>query len=354
MQNKKKNLKFSEAINDALHMMMKKNKNVIVLGLGSEDPKRVFGTTSGLLEKFGSDRVFDIPTSESAITGIALGASINGLRPILSHQRVEFSLLSLEQIINQISKWSFMNNGKKSVPLVIRLIIGKGWGQGPQHSQSLESIFAHIPGLKVVVPSNPEDAKGLLISSIEDNNPVIFFEHRWLHEIKDKVPLKYYKKKIGQPTVRIKGNAITIVSYSYMLIETLKAANILKQHDIMCEVIDLSTLRPLNLKKIVTSIKKTKSFLFIDNGYSEFGIGSEVVSKLFNIISNKKGYIIDKMGLPSYPIPSTRKLAELCYPTYKDIVNRVLKITKSKKKISIKEKVTMESDIPNLNFKGPF
>ena len=154
--------------------------------------------------------------------------------------------------------------------------------------------------------------------------------------------------------MRIKGNAITLVSYSYMLIETLKAANILKQHDIMCEVIDLSTLRPLNLKKIVTSIKKTKSFLFIDNGYSEFGIGSEVVSKLFNIISNKKGYIIDKMGLPSYPIPSTRKLAALCYPTYKDIVNRILKITKSKKKISIKEKVIMESDIPNLNFKGPF
>ena len=166
MQNKKKNLKFSEATNEALHMNMKKNKNVIVLGLGSEDPKRVFGTTSGLLEKFGSDRVFDIPTSESAITGIALGASINGLRPILSHQRVEFSLLSLEQIINQISKWSFMNNGKKSVPLVIRLIIGKGWGQGPQHAKSLLSTFGYIPGLNVVCPSSPSEAKGLLLSAI--------------------------------------------------------------------------------------------------------------------------------------------------------------------------------------------
>lgn len=352
MQNKKKKLKFSEAINDAIHIAMKKYKNVIVLGLGSEDPKRVFGTTNGLLERFGSDRVFDIPTSENAITGITLGASINGLRPILSHQRVEFSLLSLEQIINQISKWSFMNNGKKKVPLVIRLIIGRGWGQGPQHSQSLENIFAHIPGLKVVAPSNPQDAKGLLISSIEDNNPVIFFEHRWLHEIKDNVPLNYYRKKIAQPSIRIKGKAITLVSYSYMFMETLKAANILKEHNIMCEVIDLNTLRPLNLKKIITSIKKTKKLLFIDNGYSDFGIGSEVISKLVNILPKKNKYILDKIGLPPYPVPSTRKLAELCYLTYENIINKILKITKSKK-INFKKK-NMESDIPNINFTGPF
>ena len=159
MLNKKNKLiKFSSAINNALDMAMAKNENVILFGLGAEDPKRVFGTLKNLKEKY-KNRVFDIPTSENAITGIALGASINGLRPVLSHQRVEFSLLSLEQIINQISKWSFMNNGKKSASLVIRLVIGRGWGQGPQHSQSLESIFAHVPGLKVVSPSNPKMQK---------------------------------------------------------------------------------------------------------------------------------------------------------------------------------------------------
>lgn len=350
---KKVYLKYSEAINVAIESTMKKYENVIVMGLGAEDPKRIFGTTKGLKEKFGKNRVFDIPTSENAFTGICLGVAINGLRPILSHQRVEFSLLSLEQIINQIAKWSFMNNGKKSVPLVIRLIIGRGWGQGPQHSQSLESIFAHIPGLKVVAPSNPTDAKGLLIASIEDKNPVIFFEHRWLHDIKDFVPKKYFKKKIGEPSICMKGKLITLVSYSYMLMETLKAAKILKKNNISCEVIDLNTLRPLNLRKIFNSVKKTKKLLFIDNGYSDYGIGSEVISSLISKLPKKNKYDFDKMGISNYPIPSARSLAKFCYPTYETIIKKTLKILNSKKKV-IYQNEKLPNDIPNLNFEGPF
>ena len=169
---------------------MKNDKDVVLLGLGVDDPKGVFGTTLNLHQKF-PNRVFDMPTSENSMAGFALGLSISKMKPIIVHQRVEFSLLSIEQIFNQISKWYFMTAGKVNVPMVIRLIIGKGWGQGPQHSQSLETIFSHIPGLKIVVPSNAYEAKGLLLQSIRDPNPVIFFEHRWLHNTFQK-----YQKKI--------------------------------------------------------------------------------------------------------------------------------------------------------------
>jgi len=348
-----KKMKYSDSINEALKIMMKKNKRVIVLGLGSEDPKRVFGTTKNLKELFGNSRVFDIPTSENAITGIALGASINGIIPILSHQRVEFSLLSLEQIINQISKWAFMNNGKKSAAMVIRLVIGRGWGQGPQHSQTLESLFAQIPGLKVVAPSNPKDAKGMLISSIEDKNPVIFFEHRWLHEIKEYVPRGYYKTKIGEPKICQQGGSITLVSFSYMLKETTKAALILKKYNINCEVIDLNTIRPLNISKILKSIKKTKKLLFIDNGYAEFGVGSEVISKIISKLSNTNGFSFEKIGLLNHPIPSTRALSKYVYPNFATIVDKITKILKYKNKVNFKRE-NFPSDIPNLNFEGPF
>ena len=189
-------IKFYQAIREAQEQLIKSNKNVMIMGLGVNDPKGIFGTTQGLSKKFGQKRILETPTSENAVTGVAIGASMMGLRPILTHQRVEFSLLSIEQIVNQAAKWNFMSAGEFKTPIVIRLIIGKGWGQGPQHSQSLETLFAHIPGLKVVCPSNPIDAKGMLISSIFDNNPVIFFEHRWLHNIKSEVPNGYFKKNI--------------------------------------------------------------------------------------------------------------------------------------------------------------
>jgi len=166
---------------------MKRDKKIILMGLGVDDPKGVFGTTLNI-HKLLRKQVFDMPTAENGFTGFSLGLAISGYKPIITHQRVEFSLLSLEQIFNQIAKWFYMSNGKVNVPLVIRLIIGKGWGQGPQHSQSLESIFSHIPGLKVVSPHSAYDAKGLLINSIKDPDPVIFFEHRWLHETNSIVP----------------------------------------------------------------------------------------------------------------------------------------------------------------------
>ena len=190
---KTNNKTFAAAINDALQISMKKDKKILCYGLGVTDPKGIFGTTLNLEKKFGSERVFDIPTSENAITGVAIGAALNGIKSVVTHQRLDFFLLAMDQLVNSAAKWYYMFGSRRSVPITIRLIMGRGWGQGPTHSQNLQSWFNHMPGLKVVMPSFAEDAKGLLISSIFDPNPVIFLEHRWLHSTKSNFKKGNYK-----------------------------------------------------------------------------------------------------------------------------------------------------------------
>ena len=191
---------FADAINDGIRLAMAKDKKVLCYGLGVTDPKNVLHTFN-LESEFGSDRVFDIPCSENAMTGIAVGAALRGYRSVLTHQRLDFALLSMDQIVNSAAKWHFMFGSKNSVPITIRMILGRGWGQGPTHSQNLQSWFAHIPGLKVVSPSNAYDAKGLLLSTIFDPNPVIFLEHRWLHNSLSEVPngyeVRWFAEKVG-------------------------------------------------------------------------------------------------------------------------------------------------------------
>ena len=357
MPKKNRKISVSESIREGLIMSMKKNKNVILIGLGVDDPKGIFGTTKKIDKIFlKQKRVFDFPTAENTMTGIAIGSALSGVRPVIVHQRVEFSLLSLEQIINQAAKWYFMSGGKKSVPLVIRLIIGRGWGQGPQHSQSLEALFAHIPGLKVVCISNPKNAKGILISSIEDKNPVIIFEHRWLHEIQGEVPKKYYKIPLGKAKVVKKGTDITLVSSSYMVIECLRSAKILKSYSIDVEVVDIQSLRPLDIQTIMNSVKKTKKAIIVDNGGINFGISSEINARLYENFSNKDKSIckIDRIGPPDNPIPSTRELAKYCYPNYLDIIKKTEKLLKKKFKNLEKYKDNIPLDQPNKDFMGPF
>ena len=238
-------LKFSEAILEATDQKMAQDSNVYIMGLGVPDPKGIFGTTSGLSAKYGSDRVMDMPTSENAMTGIAIGTAILGMRPIMTHQRVDFFLLALDQLINNAAKWHYMFGNQMKVPLVIRLIIGRGWGQGPQHSQSLHSFFAHIPRLKVVMPATPYDAKGLHISAIEDDNPVIYLEHRWLHGIFGEVPLEPYTVPIGEAKIVQGGKDITIVAASHMVLEAYRAAKWLQEDGINVEIIDLRSIQPL-------------------------------------------------------------------------------------------------------------
>ena len=218
-----KNKTFAGAINEALHISMKKDKKLLCYGLGVTDPKGVFGTTLNLEKKFGSERVFDIPTSENAITGVAIGAALNGIKSVVTHQRLDFFLLAMDQLVNSAAKWYYMFGSRRSVPITIRLIIGRGWGQGPTHSQNLQSWFNHIPGLKVVMPSFADDAKGLLIASIFDPNPVVFLEHRWLHGIKTDFKKGNYKTKIGKAKICKTGKDITIVGMSYLTLEAIEA-----------------------------------------------------------------------------------------------------------------------------------
>ena len=214
-----------DAISEALGQEMERDSNVFVYGLDVTDHKRIFGSTKGL-EKFGEKRFFGTPLSEEAMTGVGLGAAINGLRPVHNHIRVDFMLLAMNQITNMVATARFGSSGKLKVPLVIRAVIGRGWGQGFQHSKSLQSIFAHIPGLIVVVPSSPYDVKGLLISAIRDDNPVIFLEHRWLYWLEGAVPVRPYTVPIGKARVVRQGRDITIVSSSFIYFENYKTSQI--------------------------------------------------------------------------------------------------------------------------------
>ena len=339
---------YSKAINEALIALIKKNKKVIIIGLGVDDPKGIFGTTLGIKEKFPAN-VFDMPTAENGFTGFALGLAISGYRPIIVHQRVEFSLLSIEQIFNQIAKWHYMSAGEIKVPIVIRLIVGKGWGQGPQHSQSLETIFAHIPGLKVVCPSTADDAKDLMIASVKDNNPVIFFEHRWCHVTTGTLKKKRKLTKIGKAKILVRGRKISLISYSYSSIECTIASKILRKFGISCEVLDLRSLRPIDKASIIKTAKKTRKVLIVDNGMKTFGISSEISC----IISeNLKNILIERIGVLETPIPSTVSLAKHCYPEHHLIIKKVCKMLNIKKKIFFDKR--KNPDQPNSNFKGPF
>ena len=348
-------IKYSEAILEATDYSLGKDPSVLVVGLGVPDPKGIFGTTSGLQEKYGDHRVMDMPVSENGMTGIITGASLNGFRPILTHQRVEFALLSIEQIVNQAAKWFYMNAGQQNVPIVIRLIIGRGWGQGPQHAQSLESWFAHIPGLKVVMPSNSYDAKGLLISSVEDDNPVIFLEHRWLHNTFDNVPSEGYRVPIGEARLARKGSDVTIVSHSYMVLESLRCADVLAEHGISVEVVDLRSIRPLDSETVLNSVSKTKRLVVADNGWMHFGVSSEIISIVTENIFDKLICAPARIGLNDSPSPSTRALANHYYPRAVNIAKMICEMLDKNVDLNILfPKTDIPLDVPDPSFRGPF
>lgn len=347
-------ISFGEAIRESQDHALGDNQSVYLMGLGVPDPKGIFGTTLNLQTEYGQDRVFDIPLSENAITGVAIGSAITGMRPILTHQRVDFALVSIDQIVNQAAKWHYMFNGTMSVPLVIRMIIGRGWGQGPQHSQSLHAWFAHIPGLKVVMPSTAFDAKGMLTAAIEDNNPVLFLEHRWLHNIKGFVPSQAYSVPLSKSVVSRSGTDITLIGVSYMTLECLKAAEILSQFDVSVEVIDLRSVQPIDTETILSSVNKTKRLLIVDHAESTCGISAEIIALAVEsygscLLSNPK-----RICLPPHPVPTSHALASDYYPTSRTIIASILSILdKTVDSIPIDDNV-ISKDQPNLDFVGPF
>lgn len=344
-----------EAIREAVELCMVDDPSVYIFGLGVPDPKGIFGTTLGLQQKFGTGRVMDIPCSENAITGIAIGSALGELRPILTHQRVDFALLSLDQIVNQAAKWHYMFSGQTCIPLVIRMVVGRGWGQGPQHAQSLESWFAHIPGLKVVVPTTPYDAKGLLIASIQDNNPVIFFEHRWLHNIVGNVPEGIYSVPIGKGRIARPGTDVTIVTFSYMVLEALKAAEFLQESGIQCEIIDLRSLRPLDTGIFLHSVRKTGRLMVVDNDTMTGGIGAEIISVVAETALDSLHIPPVRIGFPECPSPSSPALSAVYYPRAKDIVKTVMRMMgREISDDSIPPLHAGPLDIPDVSFTGPF
>lgn len=347
-------LTFSKAINEALETAMRIDTSVIKYGLGVTDPLGVFNTTLELEKKFGKDRVFDMPTSENAMTGVAVGASIGGLKPVMTHQRLDFFLLAMDQLVNNAAKWNFMFGGNSSIPITIRLIIGRGWGQGPTHAQSLQAWFAHIPGLKVVMPTSPRDAKGLLLESIFDPNPVVFLEHRWLHNMAGDVPADDdFRVPIGKCEILKNGNDITIVSMSYMSIEAIHAANKLVQHGISCEIIDLKTVSPLDWETIYKSVEKTKRVIVLDTSSEFASIASDIVAKVstkfFNVLKTAPKII----ALPDIHSPTSYHLSGDYYRDAKDIVVEIGNMFGQD--IDASTFMTKEHhDIPGDWFKGPF
>lgn len=348
-------LKFSQAINEAIDQCMGKDSTVYIMGLGVPDPKGIFGSTLGLQQKYGSARVLETPTSENGMTGVAIGSALAGMRPIMTHQRIDFALLAMEQIVNQAANWHYMFGGKMSIPLVIRMIVGRGWGQGPQHSQSLQAWFAHIPGLKVVMPTTPHDAKGLLIASVEDNNPVIFIEHRWLYNITGNVPEEIYRVPIGSARVIREGNDLTIASTSYMTLEALRAAEILNSEGIKAEVIDIRTLRPLDEESILKSVRKTGHLIVADTGWKTGGFGAEIIARIAEEAFAALKSPPKRIGLPDCPTPTTRALANHYYPRAVHIVvaaRRMFGLNVDDGMLY--EKTSVPLDVPDIGFTGPF
>ncbi len=308
----KKLINYGEAIYEACYQEMETNPNVFVYGLGVDDPKGHYGTTKNLHEQFGPKRCFDTPLSEDAMTGVGIGAALAGLRPIFVHQRMDFLLLCMNQLINMAAKIRYISSGEHSVPLVVRAAIGRSWGQGAQHSQALHSLFCHIPGIKVVAPTTPHDAKGILTSSIRDNNPVIFIEHRMLYKNAGFVPTHPYELPIGKGRILKEGNDITILGVSFTVEESLKAAELLNEVGVNAEVIDPISLSPIDYDLIRNSVNKTKKLLVVDNAWTKFGFASEVIT---DVSLNVENCISKRLGFAETPCPTTPSLEKYFYPS---------------------------------------
>lgn len=313
-------LSYPEAIREALDQALDLDPRVFVMGQGVDDPAGMFGTTLNLHKKYGNQRAFDTPLSENGLMGIAVGTAIGGMRPVYFHNRPDFLLLAMDQLVNHASKWSYMFGGAVNVPLVVWACIGRGWGSGAQHSQAPQGLFMHIPGLKLIMPSTCHDAKGLMLSAIGDNNPVIIIEHRLNFRHKGFVPEAPYRVPIGKGVVRKQGKDITIVSVSYMVTESYRAAEMLAKDGIEAEVIDLRTLRPLDEEIILTSIAKTGFVIVADTGWKTGGVTAEI-----SALIAEKGFAslkapVLRVASPDVPTPAGYTLEEAFYPGSKEII----------------------------------
>jgi acetoin:2,6-dichlorophenolindophenol oxidoreductase subunit beta len=320
-------LTVAEAICEGLREEMERDPRVFLMGEDVGAIGGIFATSRGLLEKFGPERVIDTPISEAAIVGFAIGAAVAGRRPIVECGGfVDFLALTMDQLVNQAAKLRYMFGGKGTVPIVVRAAQGSGVMLAAQHSQSLEAWFAHIPGLIVVAPSTPADAKGLLVAAIRNPNPVVFLEHKMLYFVKGNAPDGEGIERIGYATRRREGTDVTLVSYSLMTHRCLEAADLLGQRGISCDVLDLRTIRPWDREAVLASVRRTHRLVVVHEAVRSFGVGAEVAATVMEEAFDDLDAPVARVGAHDTPIPFNEMLERETIPTVERIVDAVQRI----------------------------
>jgi len=319
-------LKYSEAIAEGLSQTMDTDESVFLVGQGVDNPWYVGQTVQGIFDRFGASRVVDPPVSEQAMNGAAIGAALAGMKPVVLHPRMDFLIVGLEQIVNEAANWRYMTDGAMGVPIVFRAIINRGGEQAAQHSQALHAFFAHVPGIKVVMPATANDAKGLLIAAINDPDPVLYIDDRWLYEESEHVPEESYETPIGKAAIRKSGNDVSIIATSVMVREALVAEKQLQSDGISAEVIDLRTISPLDRGAIKESAKKTGRVVIADAAWRTAGIAAEVSTIVVEESFNELHSPPVRVCLPDTPAPASSSLENAYYPTSTDIVCAVHKL----------------------------
>jgi pyruvate dehydrogenase E1 component beta subunit len=328
-----KKTSYGQALRDGFAYLLKTYPEVFTIGQGLWSPWYVGNSMTDLDKEFGKERVIDTPVAELACTGVAVGAAISGKRPVIIHPRADFALLAVDQIVNQAAKWCHMLGGQVSVPVTIRAIINRGGEQGAQHSQSLHSWFAHIPGLRVVMPATARDARDLLIASVLCDDPVMFIDDRWLYEQEEFLPppREMNLSKEG-PEIRRSGVDITLVSCSYPLQQCLEAAQALGERGIKAEVIDLRVLNPLKREPIIRSVRKTGRLLAVDGDWATCGMAAEVIASGVEAVEPKAWKSRPaRVNLPDAPAPTSKPLEQAYYFQVEDIVQRATEMVGGKK-----------------------
>lgn len=340
---------YRQALATALADEMSADPNVFVFGLDVPDHKRIFGSTAELVERFGPTRCFGTPLSEDAMTGVAIGAALSGLRPVHVHIRADFLLLAMNQLVNMASNLRYLSGGQLSIPLVIRAIIGRGWGQSAQHSKSLHGVLAHFPGLKVAMPATPQDAYSLTRAAIRDNNPVVMFEHRWLYDVSGPVDVTHVAS-LGAALVRRAGNDITIISTSWMTVEATRAAEVLATMGVSAEVIDVRSASPLDMATMIASVNRTGRCIVADYDWLLAGLSAEIATEVGRGCFGALRAPIERLGFAAVPCPTTRPLENLFYPSAVEIIRTAERML-GREPASLDHETFYSYE---RNFKGPF
>lgn len=317
-------LSYGDAINEAHRIALRSDPTCFVIGQGVSNPWFVGRTTTGLVDEFGERRIMDAPVSEAAMTGACIGAAMAGMHPIVFHPRMDFMYLTLDQVVNHCASWNYMFDGKVNVPVVIRGIVNRGGEQGAQHSQSPFGVYANIPGLKVVAPATPDDAKGLLLAAVHDPNPVVYIDDRWLYDLEGDVPEGEWETPIGKAKVLSEGTDVTIVAASFMVKEALIAAEELAGKGVSAEVIDLRTLKPVDMDTVNASVQKTGCAVVSIAEWAFASVTDSVVKGIYDGAFKQLKAPVRTVTLPDCPAPASKSLEEAYYVKAKDIVLQVM------------------------------